>query len=240
MPPTNSNPPQNVPGDDGENQNKPGGSGNGSGENGNQNETDLFQVVNEISGRQYKNDEEAIKGIKETYGSVTKFGNFQKNLKAVMERHSVDEPGALALLDSFAQSGGGKPKPGESGGQEPSAIEKQIKGLQDQLAGITESSWFAAHPEFAPYKTLVKAMKTQLGKETLDETVAEKEFQDLFGKVKSNDDSTGKKSVIHSKPRLGKSGDEDYQKDFDTAQKTGNWADFIAKHKKVKLPGSEE
>ena len=54
-------------------------------------------------------------------------------------------------------------------------------------------------------------------------------FDALVANAKNQDS----KSIIHSNARTVAE-DSDYQKDFEKARKTGNWSEFLQKHKGVK------
>lgn len=94
-----------------------------------------------------------------------------------------------------------------------------------------EDMWFAAHPDVADQKTLVRALKKETGK-TLDEVLELPELKPLLEAKKAQAENS--KSVIHGNSRIANTAD--YQTDLEQAIQTGNLADFMAKHKGVAIP----
>jgi len=85
--------------------------------------------------------------------------------------------------------------------------------------------FYKDNPELAPYKHILgdkpeEALKDEKTKETLD-------------KLSAYDKAVNSKSVIHSNARTVDQ-NSDYNKDFEQAQKTGDWSSFLSKHKGIK------
>ncbi len=96
-----------------------------------------------------------------------------------------------------------------------------------------EDMWFASHQDLSEHRTLIRALKKETGK-SYSELMEHPEFKPLIEAKKAQAEAANSKSVIHGNSRVGNTAD--YQTDLEQAQSTGNWSEFLSKHKGVAIP----
>jgi hypothetical protein len=176
----------------------------------------IRDVVNEATGRDYKSDEEAIKGIKETTSYVGKVGKYKDVISAI-EAAQGGEQKAIDYLSSIAD-----------GKDETEKVESITAKQQKEIDELKEANFLSANSDLAPHMELIKNLRKD--GETFEQ-VLERNKETFDALRASTQNQT--KSVIHSNNRTVTE-ESDYKKDFEKAQKTGNWAEFLQKHKGVK------
>lgn len=176
----------------------------------------IAKVINEATGREYKSDEDAIKGIKETTSYVGKVGKYKDVLEQI-EKTSGGEEKAIEALKALVA-------------EEPrKEQDNSVNPVIEEVDRLKEETFFLKNKELEPHKEVIRKLRKD--GQNYDEVV--KENKDLIDKLVAYDESQKTKSVIHSNSRLTDS-DSDYAKDFAEAQRTGNWATFLGKHKGIK------
>lgn len=103
----------------------------------------------------------------------------------------------------------------------PSSLAEEVNQLKAQVA---ESNFYTEHPDLKPVKDVI----SKFGPNPY-EAVKDPVVQKVIDAVKAREDSESLKST----PKINQVS-ADYQSDFETAQATGNWAEFLAKHKGVR------
>lgn len=68
---------------------------------------------------------------------------------------------------------------------------------------FNESTFYAKHPEYEPYKNIIGALKSATDN-TLEEVVKADDFKAVYEKAAAHDESEKSKSVLQTNPRLGK------------------------------------
>lgn len=174
----------------------------------------ILDTINTATNRDYKTEEEAIKGIKETTSYVGKVGKYKDAINA-LEQKQGGEAEAIQYLSSLSKDG-------------EETAEQSSNPLEEKVAILEEANFLAANSELAPHMDLVKKLRKD--GETFAQTVENNKttFDALTAHV-TNQDS---KSIIHTNNRTVAES-SDYEKDLTNARKTGQWADFITKHKKI-------
>jgi len=87
--------------------------------------------------------------------------------------------------------------------------------LQQMANRLTETEFYLEHPEYKPYRDVVRKFGSDPAEAVKDPT-----FQQTFEALKAKDDAEKSKSVVHSSPRLGQATDSLSQ--AKEAQKAGN------------------
>jgi len=180
--------------------------------------TSVLETINEATGRSYKNEEEAIKGIKETTSYVGKVGKYKDVISAV-ESATGGEQGAIEAIKGLSS----KDETTEESTPNPN------EDLRQEIETLKEESFFNANQDLAAHKALISKLKEP--GQTLAEAVEAN--KDVLDTLKASTENQNSQSVIHSNSRIVEEG-SDYQKDFKTAKETGDWTEFLSKHKGVK------
>lgn len=193
-----------------------------SGGQGNEDGVKIFESINKATGRDYKTDEEALKGVQETTSYVGKVGKYQKILGALEKKHG-SEKAAIDFLNGL-ESGGSKNKVSKSDSE--FITREEYENLE------SERSFYSSNPNLKSYKNLLKSLK---GKdESLEDTVGRDDVKEILSKLVSHDKSQKSKSVIHSNSRVSGNG-ESYQKDLAEVKKTGKWTSFLKKYQGIEF-----
>lgn len=108
----------------------------------------------------------------------------------------------------------------------PDNVVSELQTLKQQLK---ESNFYADHPELKAHKDLLKKFGDP------EEAVKDPVVKSLLDIVKAHGESENQKSVLNSNRIAGSPG-SDYESDLKSARESGNWADFMQKHKGVKVP----
>ncbi len=179
----------------------------------------ILDTINEATGRNYKSEEEAIKGIKETTSYVGKVGKYKDVISAI-ESANGGEQGAIEALKDLAS----KEEPTEK-----SEDNNANNALEEKILKLEEESFFNANSDLATHKELIGKLKKD--GQTWAEAVEEnKETLDQLKQLTSNQSS---KSVIHSNDRTVVEGAE-YNEAFKKASETGDWTEVL-RQKGVKI-----
>jgi len=179
---------------------------------------DILGTINEATGRDYKSQEDAIKGIKETASYVGKVGKYQKAIKT-LEELKGGEKGAIEFLASLKDEK-------KDDAEQPNEVDTLKKDLEE----VKRENFFNANQELKPFKDTI--LKLKKDGQSFEDVI--KENKNLVDTLKASVENQGQKSVIHSDAGVSQTS-SDYQEDFKKAKETGNWAEFITKHKGVKV-----
>jgi len=176
----------------------------------------IRETINQATGRDYKTDEDAIKGIKETNSYVGKVGKYKDAIND-LEQKQGGEAEAIEYLASLSKDVADTDQPTDPN-----------KALSEQVEQLTEANFLTANPELASHLDTIKDLRKD--GETLEQTVERK--KELFSTLATQAKNQDSKSIIHSNNRTVAES-SDYDKDMETARKSGDWATFVAKHKKI-------
>lgn len=175
----------------------------------------FVEAINRATGRDYKTDEEALKGVSETAKYVGKVGKYKDVLSAVEAAYG-GESKAIEALQGLTK-------------KEQKALEQAQPDLAKEVENLKADLWFKENPDYAAHRKLISALK-QPG-QSYEDVINSDEYRGTFETLKGKQPETTK-SIIHTNARIADSG-TDYQKDLQKAKETGDWAGFIAKHKGV-------
>jgi hypothetical protein len=179
----------------------------------------IREVLAQTLGKDFTDDETALKAVKDTFSYVGEYGK----LKPLIEKHGgveavikkMEEP---TIVENPVETPAAAPAPATNQPQ-----------LDEVMKTVKDLSFYTEHPELKPYKDVISAMGSD------PEKVVESEvFKKVIEPLKSRDEADASKSVLHSTSRVADVS-PDYQEDMDKAIKSGNWVDFLAKHKGVEL-----
>jgi uncharacterized protein YjcR len=186
---------------------------------------ELHQVLNEALGKQFPNPEAALKSLKDTYNAVGKYAKF-KPLIEQLEQKKGGELNVIKLMEQLTKDEAAPVAQPEAKVEAPKVDPNVV--TKDEFE---EYQWFSNHKELEPQKTVIKALKAQTGK-TFDEIIQMEELKPLI----HSQNTDASKSVIHSNTVLADTS-SDYESDFKKAQETGNWGEFLTKHKGLDIKG---
>lgn len=118
--------------------------------------------------------------------------------RALGKEFPTDEAALKAVKDTFSYVGKRKEQIAAELKTEPSVDTSKYISREE----FEELNFFKDHPEIAPYKTLVKALRKETGK-SYDDVIRSDEVKGILGKVNAYDEFEKSKSVLSSNPRLG-------------------------------------
>lgn len=190
----------------------------------NANAKGLHEIVSDLTGKTFPTPESAAKAIVDTFNATGKWGKFAP-LIGKLEAAKGGEENVLKFMETIIQP---QPVVPETVVQPAVDTSKFVSSEQYQ-----EDMWFASHSDVAPYKALIKGLKLQNPTKSFDELLAAPEFKPLLD-AKANSATDSSRSVIHSNADVQQVS-TDYAEDFAKAKASGNWVDFLGKHKGIKL-----
>lgn len=190
---------------------------------GNVKSVSITDTINKATGREYKTDEEALKGISETSSYVGKVGKYKEVLEGLEKEHG-SEKATIDFLKTLKKTE--KKSDGVNKSDENFITKEEYMRLEQ------DRSFYEDNPSYKPYKDLLKNLK---GKDSLEETVKREDVKEILSKLVSHDKSQKSKSVIHSNPRVSSEDKESYRKDLAKAKQTGKWTEFFKKHKGIEF-----
>jgi len=155
-------------------------------------------VLNKYLGKDFKDDETALKAVKDTFSHVGKVGKYQPLISELEDKFGGEE-GALKAIESV---------------QDP-----EKSGLVTKEKFDTEL-FYRDKPEYQPYRKVIDSMAKSEGN-TPGEVVETEEFKSIFEKVKAHDKAEESKSVLMSNPKIGLATDKisDAKKDLSEGKK---------------------
>ncbi len=201
--------PENNPDDS-----QPVADGSATADNSNVSNSAVLEAINSATNRSYKSEEEALKGIQETVSYVGKVGKY-KNIIEAIEAANGGEAGAIEALKKVSNNTTAQPNSNND-------------DIRSELEALREENFFIANSELASQKELIKRLRKP--GQSLNDVISEN--KDILDQLKTSVEGQQSKSIIHSNSRTVVE-DSDYQADMKKAKETGNWAEFISKHKKI-------
>jgi hypothetical protein len=151
----------------------------------------VAKAINEATGRDYKSDEDAIRGIKETNSYVGKVGKYKDVIEQI-EKSSGGEEKAIEALKSLI-----------------STEQHQAKGNSEdpmlaEVNQLKEKTFFLENKELEPHKEVIKNLRKE--GQSYEDVLTEN--KDLIAKLVAYDESQKNKSVIHSNSRIAPTASE--------------------------------
>lgn len=166
------------------------------------NVVELKDILNQALGKEgekaFKDNETALKSIKDTYTSHSKLGWYKKAVDAVAQAKGFDEKQAVNYIMENLTQDSKPPVIEASKPQEPAIDPSKFISKEDYDRDL----FFSKNADYEPYKEVMTNLQKATGK-SLAEVAAMEPVKVLFEKAKAHDVSEKTKSVLMSNPRLG-------------------------------------
>lgn len=150
-------------------------------------------------------------------------------LKEIEQSLGKKFPNKEAALKSWKDTLSYIGRPKEAPVQAGDDVANEVASIKQQLQ-VTQ--FYADNPEYNSKE--VKEIIAELGGNP-EAVVNTKAFKIAFEAIKSRNEADSSKSVLHSNSRVA-AVSSDYQADLEKAQASGDWAEFLAKHKGLETP----
>ena len=164
----------------------------GEGADNSQQDVSLKDQLGKALGKEFPDDETALKSVKDTFSFVGEIGNI-KELKSAMGQlqkvFNTDQKGVLLKVDEIVKTGG-------TGKIDPT----KFVSKED----FDRSSFYLNNPNYKPYNRLIETYQKANPDKSREEVVEMDDFKEDFDKIKAHDEAEGSKSVLKSSSRLGK------------------------------------
>jgi hypothetical protein len=146
----------------------------------------MHEVLSKALGKEFKDDESAMKAVKDTFAYVGKVGKFAPKLDALQQKFG----GETKLLEFMDQSlnNSGTPAP---------VVDTSQFVTKEEMA---REMFYKDNPDYKPYQSVIDALAKTEGK-TPTEVVQSDSFKPFFEKAKASDDR--KKRNLCCIPILG-------------------------------------
>lgn len=159
----------------------------------------LHEVLSQALGKPFKDDESALKAVKDTFSYVGEYGKVRPVLKELETKFGPDY---ITKMDEIFK---------------PEAKVDESKFVsRDEF---DSSLFYSKHPEYEAHKEVISALRSSTGK-PLNEVVELPSFKTMFEKVQKADESEKSQSVLKTNPRIGQATDKISQ--AQEAAKSGN------------------
>lgn len=160
-------------------------------------------------------------------------------INSTLGRNYADKPTALkALKETFSFVGKKADEPAKAAEPAPTTTapdtanaDATAKALADIQQELKTNKFYVNNPEYNTPEA--KELIESFGGEP-EEVIAKDIFKKALKAIQSESVNDKSQSVMRSNSRVAAT-DSDYQTDFDSAQESGNWAAFLAKHKGIEL-----
>lgn len=167
------------------------------------NVVELKDILNEALGKEgekaFKDNETALKSIKDTYNSHSKLGWYKKAVDAVAQAKGFDEKQAVNYIMENLTKEPTQPPVVEAPKQQEPAVDPSKFISKDEY---DRDMFFSKNSNYEPYKEIMTNLQKATGK-SLNEVAQMEPVKALFDKAKAYDDTEKTKSVLMSNPRLG-------------------------------------
>lgn len=156
------------------------------------NQKSLKDVLSQTLGKEFKDDDTALKAVKDTFGYVSGASKAKKALEAVMQSKQMTEEQAIAFIEQSAQK------------QENQVDTSKFVPKED----FDKAQFYNDKSELKPHQNLIETfVKANPGKSRA-EVLEIPEVKAVLEKVIAHDTTEKQKSVLHSNPRIGMSTDK--------------------------------
>ena len=158
----------------------------------------LSKVLGEALGKEFSNDETAIKAVKDTFSHVSEAGDVNKALEAIMTAKSITKEQAIALVKTSA---------------EPVTLKETPKPEVDPLkfvprAEFDKEKFYNGNPNLKEYQDIIETFVKANPEKSRTEVLEIPECKSTLEKLQTHDSTSKQKSVLHSNPRIGGSADK--------------------------------
>jgi len=158
---------------------------------------ELKDILKSALGKEFPDNESALKSIKDTYSFVGKAGWYKKAVDAVATAKGLDEKGAVKyIMENLPQ----EPLPQTPAPQVEQPAVDQNKFISREQ--YENDMFFSKNPDLEPHRALLSDLQKATNK-SLSEVVQSDAFKGIYDKAKAHDEFKKSKSVLMSNPRLG-------------------------------------
>jgi len=158
---------------------------------------ELKDILKSALGKEFPDNESALKSIKDTYSFVGKAGWYKKAVDAVATAKGLDEKGAVKyIMENLPQ----EPLPQTPAPQVEQPAVDQNKFISREQ--YENDMFFSKNPDLEPHRALLSDLQKATNK-SLSEVVQSDAFKGIYDKAKAHDEFEKSKSVLMSNPRLG-------------------------------------
>jgi hypothetical protein len=165
------------------------------GENVSEQTTTLVQLVNKELGTNYKDDEAALQGLKETKNFVGTVGQVKPFFDKAREK-GIPTSKLFEAMDKIINNDNSAPQ------AQPPSVDISKLATKEEVAKLQRDLFYKEKPQFEPYRQAIDGMADATGKSP-SEIVASDAFKPVFEKASGFDELQKSKSVLQSNPRLG-------------------------------------
>lgn len=162
-----------------------------------------------------------------------------EEINSTLGRNYADKPTALkALKETFSFVGKKADEAADAAATAPTTTasdtanaDATAQALADIQKELKTNKFYVNNPDYNTPEA--KELIESFGGEP-EEVIQKDIFKKALKAIQSESVNDKSQTVMRSNSRVAAT-DSDYQTDFDSAQKTGNWAAFLAKHKGIEL-----
>ena len=158
---------------------------------------EIKHVLGEALGKEFPDNETALKSVRDTFSYVGKVGKFQPILEQLQSKWGGEHQ-VVQALEALLKEGAPSPQ------SKRQDIDPEKFVLREQYEA---DNWYVKNSQYEPHRNLIEALKKSEGK-TREEVTQLQEFKDLYDKAIAHDVAEGKKSVLHSNQRVGQATDK--------------------------------
>lgn len=155
----------------------------------------LKDILGKELGKQFPNDETALKAVKDTFKYVGEMPKLKGAMLALKQKFNVtDDNEAIRMLEE-------KVTPAAAS-QGTSSSPDELKALSDKVDRVT---FYGENQQYKAHEKLIESLHASTGK-SRSEIVADETYKEVLEKVQAADEAKNRKSVLQSNPRLGQAG----------------------------------
>jgi len=149
-------------------------------------------VLSEALGKNFADDETALKAVKDTFAYVGKAGKVLPQFEKLKSKLGGEEQAIKFMEDIINKEEREAPKAPE--------IDTSKFVPRDEF---DRETFFSKNPDYEPHRELISDLKKAHPDKSLADIVGLDSFKTVYDKAKSYDEHEQSKSVLKSNPRLG-------------------------------------
>jgi hypothetical protein len=154
----------------------------------------LKDVLGKALGKEFADDESALKSVKDTFAYVGKVGKFSKHIDALVAKTGGDD-NAQKYMEQIIEN---------AGQPAPTPVVDDSKFISREV--YEEDKFFAKNSELEEYRDILVPLAKASGK-TLQDVANDEKFKGLVEKAKVGETYEKSKTMMPSNPRLGAASD---------------------------------
>lgn len=154
-------------------------------------EMSVAAVLSKELGKEFADDQSALKAVKDTFNYVGEVGKYKKSVESVMSAKNMSQDEAVKFIEAMAQSPASSDNTAEATAKDGYVSREEFE----------RATFYAENPQYKEHKTLLETLSKGTGK-SLGEVIKMDEFKSVFDAAKAHAESGKSKSVVHSNPRI--------------------------------------